>query len=79
MIGNQRLGWQQAIEREVRTLVVAHLAFTEQHDDRAFLPVTDDVELKFSPPLVCPIRRGTTPLHAASLSGDALSGRWRRS
>lgn len=46
--------WWQGIQNETRALVVAHLTFAEQHDDRASLTIADGVQFgvqsAFGPP-----------------------------
>ena len=44
-VGEQSLGLGEGIDHQRSALVVAHLAFAEQHDQRAALAVADSVEL----------------------------------
>ncbi len=48
-IGEQCLGLGERIDHQRGALVVAHLPFAEQHDQRAALAVTDGVELGVQP------------------------------
>ena len=64
--GRQSAFWLgQALEQEVSTFVVAHLAFTEEYDDRAPLPSQMVCILAFSAPLVRPMRREKPPFEQA--------------
>ena len=44
-VGDEGLGWRQGCGHEACALMVAHLAFREQHDDRTSALVADGVEL----------------------------------
>ena len=44
-VAEQHRGLGHSLEQESRTLVVAHLAFGEQHDAGAATVVADDVQL----------------------------------
>ena len=44
-VGEQSLGLGEGIDHQRSALVVAHLAFAEQHDQRAALAITDRVKL----------------------------------
>jgi len=45
LVGKQLSGGRQRIEHQSRALVIAHLAFAEQHDDGAPLTVADGMQL----------------------------------
>ncbi len=61
LVTEQGLGRGQSIDHQGSALVVAHLPLAEQHDERAALAIADGMQLQFRPPLVPPIRRGTSP------------------
>ena len=44
-VGEQRLGLREGIDHHRSALVIAHLPFAEQHDQRAALAVADRVKL----------------------------------
>lgn len=44
-IGDQMRGWRQGAQQEARALVVAHLAFRQEKDDRPSVTVADSVKL----------------------------------
>ena len=48
-VGEQRLGLGEGVDHQRRPLVVAHLPFAEQHDQRAALAVADCMELGVQP------------------------------
>ncbi len=53
-IGDEMGGWRQGAEHETGTLVITHLAFREEQDDRPAVTVADGVQLgvqsAFGPP-----------------------------
>jgi hypothetical protein len=66
---------RQGIEHQSRTFVVAHLAFTEQHNQRSAQPSHTACNFEFKPPLVRPIRLGTAPfLQGWRRCGASLDG-----
>ena len=48
-VGDERFGLRQGIEDQPRALVIAHLAFGEEHDERLSHAVADDMELGVQP------------------------------
>jgi len=60
-VGDEMRGWGRSAEHEPGDLVVAHLAFRQEQDDRAALAVTDGVELGVHPALDSPDTAGNIP------------------
>ncbi len=60
-IGDQMGGRRQGVEHEPCALVVAHLAFRQQQDDRPAVTVADRVELGVQPTLGSPDTTGNIP------------------
>ena len=50
-VGKEYLGWRQDLKDQPRTLVIAHLPFGEQEDDRSAEIVADGVQLRIQPTL----------------------------
>ena len=60
-ISNQRLGWRQDIKHEPSALMIAHLTFGKQHDDRAPLTIADGVQFGVQPAFGSPDTTGNIP------------------
>lgn len=60
-IGNKVSGGRQGIEHETSALMVAHLAFRQQQNDRPAFTVADGVELGIQPSLGSPDTTGNIP------------------
>lgn len=60
-IGDEVFGGREGAEHEACALVIAHLAFREQHDDRTALAVADGVELGVQPAFGAPDTAGNSP------------------
>lgn len=60
-IGDQVRGRRQGAEHETRALVVAHLAFRQEQDDRPSVTVADGVELRVQSALGQPDTAGNIP------------------
>lgn len=60
-IGDEMGGWRKGVEHETGTLVVAHLAFRQEQDDRPAVTVADGVELGVQPALGSPDTTGNIP------------------
>lgn len=60
-IGDEMRGWRQGVEHETGALVVAHLAFGQEQDDRPAVTVADSVELGVQPALGSPDTTGNIP------------------
>jgi len=48
-VSQQSLGFGEGVDHQRSALVVAHLTFAEQHDQRTALAVTDGMELGVQP------------------------------
>ena len=59
LVAEQDLGIGEGVYHQRGTFIVAHLTFAEQHDERPALATAWSLE--FNPPLVRPIRLGTSP------------------
>ncbi len=60
-IGNQACGLWQSIEDEACALVIAHLAFAQQQDDRLALGIADGMELGVQAAFRAPDKTGNIP------------------
>src|SRR5690606_41609525 len=60
-VGNQRFCSRQYIQHQTSAFMVAHLAFAEQHDDRASLAIADSVQLGVQPAFGSPDTTGNIP------------------
>lgn len=60
-IGDEMRGWRQGAEHQAGPLVVAHLAFRQEQDDRPAVTVADGVELGVQPALGSPDTTGNIP------------------
>jgi len=60
-VGDETRSWRQSAEHEPGALVVAHLAFRQEQDERAALAVADGVELGVQPALGSPDTAGNIP------------------
>src|SRR5690606_19600424 len=61
-VGNQRFCSRQYIQHQTSAFMVAHLAFAEQHDDRASLAIADSVQLGVQHAFGSPDTAGNIPL-----------------
>lgn len=61
LIGDEAIGFRQRVEHDPGALVVAHLAFREQHDDRPAVLVADGMELRVQSALGAPDTTGNIP------------------
>jgi hypothetical protein len=61
-IGDQMGGRRQGVEYEPCAIVVAHLAFRQQRDDRPAVTVADRVELGVQPTFGSPDTTGNIPI-----------------
>ena len=53
-IGNEMRGWRQGAENETSPLVIAHLAFRQEQDERPSVAVANGVELRVQPAFCSP-------------------------
>ena len=60
-IGDQMRGRRQGAEHETGALVVAHLAFRQEQDDRPAVAVTNGVRLRVQPTFCSPDTAGNIP------------------
>ena len=60
-IGNEVFGGRQGVEHETRALVIAHLPFRQEQDDRPSVTVADGVELGVQPAFGSPDTTGNIP------------------
>jgi len=60
-IRDEMRGRRQGVEHETGTLVVAHLAFRQEHDDRSPFTIANGVELRVQPALGSPDATGNIP------------------
>jgi hypothetical protein len=61
LIAEQLCCGRERVNHQGCTLVIAHLAFAEQHDDRKPLAIAYGMRFEFRLRLVRPIRRGNSP------------------
>jgi len=60
-VAEQRLGLREGVDHQGRTLVIAHLALAEQHDQRAAAAIADGVQFGVQAALGAPDTSGKSP------------------
>ena len=74
-VGDEVSGWRQGVEHEAGPLVVAHLAFRQEQDERPAVAVADGVELGVQPAFGAPDTAGNIPF-LSRLAAVRWAFRW---
>src|SRR5690606_11881765 len=74
-VGDQMRSWRQGVENQTCALVIAHLAFRQEQDDRPAVTVADGVELGVQPAFGAPDTTGNIPF-LSRLAAVRWAFRW---